>query len=270
MSKLDNFWQIRFFESVIGNAQYVITDSTQKPPSDRKELVEWRKGTRARMSGAERYYVDVFYRVMNLNHVLDRLKQARYLIARSPGSYRNRAFSINRNDWSDYHFYVYTTSLASVLDCALLITAEVFKLGLPPRHCTFDIVTQHDWLAGSQVPRTLRSLKKTLEQHIHRRHRYVHRGEESNFDDLTDPDDLLRLRTITFLADRGNHLIPRQTLSWLWKLQIKEVRENFNEIEEKVLQKASDVLECLLPIYEHNVNIYKPRSVRETEGNPTQ
>ena len=194
---------------------------------------------------------------MNLNHVLERLRQARYLIARSPGLYRKRDFSINRNDWSDYHFYVYTTSLASVLDCTLLITAEVFMLGLQPRHCTFDVITQHGWLAGSPLPRALRALKKSLEHHIHRRHRFVHRGEESSFDDLTDPDDLLQLRTLTFLSDRGSDLIPRHTLSSIWKLQIREVRDNLDAIETEVLQKASDVLGYLLPVYEKYAASFK-------------
>lgn len=260
MSKLNNFWQARFFDSVLKNAQHVIARSMKTAPSDEKELAEWRKGSRVRMTAVERYYVDIFYRVTNLNHVLDRLKQARHLIAKSPGTYLSPNSSLNRNDWADYHFYVYTTSLASILDCTLLITAEVLKLGLAPRHCTFDIVTQHDRLVGTKVVKALKSLKKTLEQHTQRRHRYVHRGEESSFSFLTDPDLSWRIRSVTFLADQGHFDISRQMLTRIWKLQIKEIQENLDKFEEDILQRASTVLECLLPMYDNYISSHNAPS----------
>ncbi len=260
MTKIDEIWEISFYQAMFENARKVMKRSLENPPKSQKNignaLAEWRKSGREKLTNADQYYVDVFYQVSNLNHVLDRLKQARYLIARSPKAFRNSSFSINRNDWSDYHFYVYTTSLASILDCALLITAEVFRLGLPPRHCTFDVVTQHRWVAGSEVSKALRSLKKTLDQHIQRRNRFVHRGEQSSFHDLTDPDGLILLRAVTFIGDRGTDLIPRKTVSSIWKLQMKELRQSLDGIEDRVLEKTYLFLERLLPVYKQCVNSF--------------
>jgi hypothetical protein len=253
MAKTPDLARHAFYVALLDDLKPLISRTRDAIPSDPKKLAEWRENNRASLSPSDHYLMQVFDRTNNLMHVINRLRRARYLLGRSPRPYNIRALSFNRGDWSDYHFFVYTTSLASVLDCALLLIATVFRLGLPPRYCTFDLITQHHRLAASNLPKHLRSLKKSLWHHIQRRHRYLHRGEESNIGELTDPDAFLYLRAATLVADAFHHEfaydgeIPAPILSNWWRLEFRQLRPLLEQSERDVFAKVSQVLDSLQP-----------------------
>jgi phosphoenolpyruvate carboxylase len=262
MAKTPDLTRHTFYIAVLDNLKPLITRTRDAIPGDPAKLAEWREKNRATLTTTDHYVMQVFERANNLMHIINRLRRARYLLGRSPSAYKSRGLSFNRDDWSEYHFFVYTTSLASVLDCALLLSATVFRLGLPPRFCTFDIVTQHHWLAKSNLPKHLRSLKKSLWQHIERRHRYLHRGEESNIGELTDPDAFLYLRAATLVADAFHHEysynveIPDPILSNWWRLELRQLRPLLEQSEKDVFTKVSQVLDSLQPVLNRQVHSF--------------
>ena len=166
-------------------------------PKDRSKEKAWRVSNQANLSPAGRYRHVVMWRTTNLRRMFELLRRARSLLVRAPPALRSRKLRLDRSDWTQYHFFVLTTCFPAITDCCLLLAAETYQLGLPPRLCSFDLVTSHQWIGRSRVAKTLKALRRGLEAHTQRRHRYLHRGEEADFGELTDPEWLVNLRQIT-------------------------------------------------------------------------
>ncbi|MCX6120977.1 MAG: Cthe_2314 family HEPN domain-containing protein [Ignavibacteriales bacterium] len=226
-------------------------------PEDEEKYKEWRRTNRSRLNQGELYVTDVFNNASNLIKVFDRIRYSQYLINRSPKGFLTKDNSNGRRDWTDYHFFVYTTSMASILDCMLMLSAEVYELGLSPRFCTFEIITQHKWIAGSDLVKSLRQLRKTLDPHISRRHRFLHRGEESGFVDLVDEERYIELNSYTFLQEHDHPVIHPRILSLLWKGQLTKIKPLLLTFETSARKNVVSIFGELFPIFKYKLSKYK-------------
>jgi hypothetical protein len=252
--KIYNIADKPFPSFIIYSASEILSDTLHKAPRSEKALKKWRKSNRARMNAKERYLIDVFYRILNLSRVYDRLHYSRYLLRRSPTNFRSKQIKINWTEWTDYHFYVYTTSLASISDCLLLLIAQIFLLNIPDKYCTSKNVLGDRRIKGAVVHKSFLKLTNLLSQHIQRRHHYVHRGEESSLENYSSTGDvLMNLRTLSFLFDKGltDKFSPKE-ITRLWKLQIREVEMKLDRSEKRIFRLISRIYRELKPIYVNN------------------
>ena len=206
--------------------------------------------------------LEILARLENLIHVVERVTAARYLLERSPRPYRVRRAPFDHDQWTEYHFFVYTTSMASILDCALLLTSSVFDLGIPDRFCTFDVVTQHRVVADTSIPKLLDSLRKSLLQHTARRHRYLHRGQGSDIQELTKPSSFQYVEPITLFSIAYRHKFPSEMfdvpndLRVLWgKIELVKLRPLLERSERDVFRKITGVFNGLNRVLERQVQI---------------
>jgi hypothetical protein len=217
-------------------------------PRDSKELAKFQKNNRSLFTPSEEYLMNVFQRATSLADIFSRLSQSVYLLSRSPKSIRMHGMKMNRNEWVEYHFFIYSTSLVSLLDCSLILIAEVYKLGLLPRHCTFDIITNHATIRGSKLSKILKKLRKELTSTTDRRHRILHRGESPDLGELTDALSFLQLRVMTVINATDDSMINKNNLSYIWRVLFKEVRPQLNIAIDSTRIIVSEILSYLLPI----------------------
>jgi hypothetical protein len=198
------------------------------------------------MTQRERYAVDVYEWLANLNRVFERVGHASHLIGRSPRTMTSPRHPLNNNDWTDYHFHAFTVSMHSVLDCCILLTAEVYRLGVPARLCTMGNVVSNTYVQGSDAAKALRRMERSMETHRARRNRVLHRGEEADFGELTDStESLLHLRTFTFLHSLGEFLDVAAEVRTLWRHELRSVRPKLEEASRAALSDAAVLMTAL-------------------------
>jgi len=239
----------------MATARPLLLDVLDTIPKDHSKLEAWRESNRASMTAAGQYRSHIMWRVQNLLRMFERLGRARQLLLRSPPQSRSPTNRLDRSDWTQYHFWVFTACLPAILDCCLLLTASICQLGIPPRLCSFDLITSHEWLSGTGLPRALKSLRKSLAGHTQRRHRYLHRGEEPDFGELTDPEWLMDLKQVTFLHGLGDVPIDKRLLAGAWRATLRELRPVLDSAERSALEGTDGVLQALSPHFERRVQL---------------
>lgn len=140
-------------------------------------------------SESDRYCRRVSTRTLNLIRVIERTERALRLLTMRRGALAGgNSPTVKASLMDEYHLYVFTTSLVSILDCCLLLVNETLTLGLREDLCNFKNIKGVPAITGTKTAQALRDLKRTLDEHIKRRHRYVHRGHEANINEFVDLD----------------------------------------------------------------------------------
>jgi hypothetical protein len=228
-------------------------------PRDVKAHAKWRARNVARLSPAALYLQRLLVWINGLTTAFHRLEMARALLGKSPAQLGPKRTALDRNQWADYHFTVFTASLVTVSECCLLLVAEAYQLGIPPRLCSVDNVTSNRWVQNSAAHEALKKLAKTLTRERDRRNRYLHRGESVDFQEIDEIEDRgiwMALGTITAAASMGVPILPDVTLGRMWRMQmgeilprldslLREVRLDVNSVQKAVLEEAQRRLPAL-------------------------
>jgi hypothetical protein len=175
----------------------------------------------------------------------DRLDLASYLLYRSPTSLGTLSRPVIRNEWTEYHFTAFTSALATVGDCCLLLVADVYDLGLPPKQCTLEAITTNRWVRNSAAAKALRLLHRKLQEHRERRNRYLHRGDEADFGELTSSQHLDDLRMVTWLHSLKDLSIEPRLLQVLWKFELTDLRPLLTAATTECVDKTVAILSSL-------------------------
>jgi hypothetical protein len=215
-------------------------------PKDYSDRQAWRAKNRARYTPAARFLGIIMGRTFNLLRMFEQLERARYLMGRSPRILGSGENSIDRSQWTQYHFFVFTASIPAIVDCCLLLAAETYRLGLPPRLCSFDLVTSHEWIAPDVV-KALKKLRADLQKDVQRRHRLLHRGEEADIGELTDSEWLLDLNAMTLVDSAGRGGIDRRLLATAWRGTVRQLQHALDTTEAAALDGTQRLLSALLP-----------------------
>jgi hypothetical protein len=218
-----------------------IADNLSK---NRDRLQEFQEENRRNATSAQKYAVTAMRSINAITLGCQRVEQARALLNASPNGLRSRAARLPRDSWTEYHFAFWTVALASTLDLSLIATAQLLELGFPPRLCTMDIVTHHEFV-GSPISKALRALSATLEEHKQRRHRFLHRGETADFGELTDPDFLLDLRSITFASRLDATFVDKAFIRSAWAHALRELRPHLDKATAAVRDRLVTILDAL-------------------------
>jgi Cthe_2314-like HEPN len=244
-----------FVKRVFEEGRPIVVSALKKMPKDRSKQKAWRAENQAKLTAAGRYRHIVVWRTGNLLRMFEVLGRARYLITRSPGALKSSKVRLNRNDWTQYHFLVFTGCFPSILDCCLLLVADTYQLGVPPRLCSFDRVTSHQSISGSKVAKALKSLRRAVENETQRRHRYFHRGEEPDLGELADPEWMMDLKQITAAHELTGLHLDAGILNMAWQATLRDLGPFLDSAEAASLQGVTAILDALLPLFETRARV---------------
>lgn len=209
----------------------------------------------ARLNTADRYAATVLRRTQGLYGTLRVLEDARRLIAVFPTQFGKGPSAISRDRWVDYHYGYFTVALASLPDIGIVLTSNVYRLGLAYKHCTFDVVTSHARIKGTPVAQSLRDLSKSVEKGKERRNRHVHRGEHADVESLSPSSFLRDLKMLTFLRNVNPALVDAAFVAEGWRHARSEIAPQLEKEEENVKKVLALLLDNLLPVYRSTVKM---------------
>lgn len=120
----------------------------------------------------------------NVNHymsrfigTIERIEQSLIFIRRFPNSKFFVENNIGFYKWVNYHYSNYLVMSVSLYDLSLLLTNEVFVLGIEPWLCNEKRVANHKLVKGTGVKNSLDKINKAIEEYRDVRNLYAHRGE---------------------------------------------------------------------------------------------
>lgn len=189
----------------------------------------------------EQYFFMVYNKSIAIFNALERLSLSYHLIATFPNSKTSEKKGFTRDKWILYHLSFFTVTLTSLLDLCLLLTNEVFRLGMPERLCSLESITKNCWILPTDIPKALRALNKSLAEHQKRRNLHVHQGKVPDIAEILNDDLFDRLRMITLKERTNPNGINRSELSQSYRVTVKDLRA-------RMVKDLNDVVETIHPI----------------------
>lgn len=203
---------------------------------------------RASLTHAEWYDARVSRCAFNWFGILDRLQLAAHLARTYPTSLA-RTKKLSREKWFDYHLASWVIAYSSLAEGGALLVASVFRLDLPEKYCSPELVASHAAVRRTLVARDLKELDKLVQPKRESRNRHVHRGEKVPPPPPLDTDAFTSLYTVTFLAAAGHHLRTRAVLQSQWRAHMQSLNVTFAEDLIAARRAINTLLDALLPIY---------------------
>lgn len=155
---------------------------------------------------------------------------------------------INRHSLIIYHVENYIIRTQSILDRVLKLVDAVFHLLNDPRNCRFDVVVKNVKVEVSDVPESIKSLRKLLSRYSAVRSEIIHQHSIK--------EDDLRILDLYFLLERWEEISPRQNRSSVNELvqdMTKEVlwkrKREFSEFNKELAVSLAHIFEKLAPYY---------------------
>lgn len=231
------------------------------PVGSKAEIAAIRDANQRSLSLAESYGFEVIRTVHPLLGTFERIETAHRLLLKSPTRLGRAPWQMSRDEWIDYHFGVMTVALASLVDLHLVLVAAVCQLGLPFRHCRFDIVTEHQFVPNS-VSRALKNLRDRSKVHTERRHALVHRGTRADVGDLTDPEFIDHLRGLGLIARANPDDELVAGLPFYWRIALSSLKPKLIEAVDVAVSASSVVLDSVLGEWERRHAMFIAASTR--------
>jgi len=216
--------------------------------SDKRKRAKSQEANRKTLSLVEHYYLSVMEAIHPLVGTFARIDEAHSLIFRFPSALRSGRHKMSRDQWVDYHYGTLTVAFASVLDVSLILVARVYQLGLPPRQCKFELITDHLHVSAA-VKEQLKALKKSLQPHIERRHGLLHRGKLADIGALADPEVFDFLRGLGLMERTSSQEKIVSELPFLWRAAIKNLKPKLSTTIDSLVTASGSVLDSMLPAW---------------------
>jgi len=201
------------------------------------------------LSAIQQYQYNSFYWCNRLVAIFDRLEWIRDMTGRSVHRRKNEKKSVFLEEWIMYNYEHYTVVYQAILDVALLLTNELFRLGNPYKKCSYSTVCDNTHINGTSVHHILEKLKDTTDKHREGKNLLVHRGER-----IRPPVDAVNLDTTEIInmaikvdIELGEtaELLSEFLSIHSQKELIKTMEKECTEIESQV----EDLFSALLPYY---------------------
>jgi hypothetical protein len=156
---------------------------------------------------------------------------------------------INRHSLIVYHVENYLIRTQSLLDRVLKLVDAVFHLLNAPRHCRYEVVTQNVKVQVSDIPISMKALRKLLQRYSEVRSEIIHHHSIK--------EDRLRQLDMFFLLERWERISPNKRPSnfdSLIKDTIFEIlwfkKREFLAFNNEIAESISMIFDKLAPIYE--------------------
>ncbi len=204
------------------------------------ERREW-----SELSDAEQYVIDVFMWTARLADSFNRLEHIRAYLAHRRILKQHRESGINRANYIRYHYSNHAATLLGIFDIALILTNNVFRLGLPERQCRSEIITQNCWVRSKGIDKILKKFDSAVEPLRESRHLYLHRGYPRD----SEPLWYLRGMELSSRADSSSRIVLARLAERTCRAEVSRILNEITRQEETVFNAASELLTSLHPVY---------------------
>jgi len=156
--------------------------------------------------------------------------------------------AINRHSLIVYHVENYIIRTQSLLDRMLKLVDAVFHLLNAPRNCQFDVIVKNVKVEVSDVPESIKRLRKLLGRYSPVRNEVIHQHSIK--------EDDLRILDLYFLLERWEEISPRQNRSNVSE-SVKDMTQEvlskrkyeFSNFNKELADAISQIFEMLAPYY---------------------
>ncbi|MBS1076060.1 hypothetical protein JK176_14475 [Gluconobacter sp. Dm-73] len=191
-----------------------------------------------------KYVIDINYWLTGLARRVESLNMVGDMLWLDPVPKNFRDLALTRYQWLTVITDVFLMRYISVIDCALLLVNEVYRLGLPPKKCTL-----HN-LKKKALPDAIADHLELIidEQEVLRneRNNRIHHGEEREF---TDDDQTFKTTSLfndKFHGMKGKDRYGRRiNVDRSFKEGLVSIQRDFNR-STRLLKKQLDNLYDLL------------------------
>jgi Cthe_2314-like HEPN len=122
------------------------------------------------------YHHNINHYFGNLIGTVERIEQVPIFLRRFPNSKFFDENNITLHQWIKYHYTNYLIMSVSLYDISLLLTNEVFMLGIEARFCNKEKIAKHKCVSKTSVKSSLDKLEQAIDEYRDPRHLFVHRG----------------------------------------------------------------------------------------------
>jgi hypothetical protein len=245
MDQKYNLYEHFFWKSLMDNLRPIILQAGEKLIREVETTGEFpRKKDPEQLLKPYHYNNQLFYHSSNLINSIDRLKDIQTYINKFPGHTfeKNR---ITQDKWILYHYSNYVLTTNSLYDIALILTNYVFRLGIPEKNCTNDVVKNNLWVDKAPVKRALERLEAQIQTYRNPRNLHLHRGQLPELEQL----NMLDIMSLAQLESE-KPLFPQRDLNRLYALATKEICKNLEDERLKITEAIWFLFDAFLPIYE--------------------
>ena len=155
---------------------------------------------------------------------------------------------ITRGDYVIFQVEGIHIRLVMLLDRALHLVNEVYRLGLPPRECRLGLVSSIESVKDSSIVKALKIIDKTVEPYRKTRNDIVHKGSLSD-DRLKDIEAFYLLQRL----EDGNQDPVVVTYGPIFKNDmdryIEAKRSEFKPVIDRIADEINQLLDALHPVY---------------------
>jgi len=198
-----------------------------------------------RRSEPERYFWSVLFYVHNLRYSFKRLEHIRTYLAHIRISKQYKEDGITRTSYIEYHYSNHAVILVGIFDIALILTSNVFRLGIAEKQCRSDLVMQNDWVHKRGIDKILRQLDSAVSPLREPRNLFAHRGIPRMDEFLTALDCYDALQEKGLLKKMPN----RSKVELVYKEKVSGILDELSKQEELVFNISMKLLSSLHPVY---------------------
>ncbi len=230
---------------------------------DEKYLEEVEKTSEVRFENLleadenEYYNANVFKKIMNIISSFDRLEQAHIFIKRFRQSKLFLKQNITQDIWIEYHYSIHLLTIVSIMDLALILTNEVYRIGLREKDCNYDTILKNYWIKDSQVAIVLKDLDKKVQNYRNPRNTLVHHGESPKLNKILKSNLYDRLKLITFAQHYSEDYNPPINLDYVYSMEVRDLLRILQNECKSIEALILNLFDALLPVYIKNNRLSK-------------
>lgn len=229
-------------ENVLENLQPLLKCSIKKLKDYSKKTGKIRLQQNQALLEHQFYDLSVFHSLAAILNSLDTLKNARGFIANFPRPRTYEKIGISNDIWIEYHYSYYVVTFVSFLDLALILTNNVFRLGLREKDCKAEIIKNNSWIKNTNVKLALTKLEDIVKPFRELRNFHVHRGQVPRVDQIFDSElyDTLKLISRakfsrTDFWDHGDTKILDLAYKQEMKLIVAKLQKDYENLIETIV-----------------------------------
>ena len=177
---------------------------------------------------------------------------------------------ITRDGWMEYHYAAFAIGYSTCRDLALLLTNEVFRIGLPHRLCSMDAILHNYWVKSTDIPAALRVIAELTKRHQEVRNLHVHRGKAPDLSVLSPLGAFPMLSSVSLIekVDPGSiEDSDRRFVEYMFRLTADQLAKSMQAEIAEMETALTDLFDRLKREYERKYEQLVPVDWTELVAN---
>lgn len=205
----------------------------------------------------EFYNANVFKKVINIISSFDRLEQVQIFIKRFRQSKAFLKQDITQDVWIEYHYSIHLLTIVSFMDLALILTNEVYRIGLREKDCNHDTIIKNYWVKNTRVEKALKDLEKLVQNNRNPRNTLIHHGESPKLHKVLKSDLYDKLKLMTFAQHHSEDYDSPINLDRAYSMEVRDLLRILQDECKSIETLILNLFDALLPVYIKNCIISK-------------